>query len=208
MNRIILIIVSSIFVISPVLGQQSEVKSIFSNGDGGGVEMKGFGSFEMKLSPIAGKTALLVGASGGVTINKFFILGISGYGIATNVEIYGWDVNRPLRLYGGYGGMLLGFNIFPREIVHFTFPVVVGGGHVYLVDPNYFSNTSDRDYSLEQSSFMIVEPGANLEFNVTRFFRLAMGVSYRFVNGLNFANMADEELNDWSANLELKFGRF
>ena len=55
---------------------------------------------------------------------------------------------------------------------------------------------------------MVVEPGANLEFNVTRFFHLGLGASYRYVQGLSMSSLTDEQLLSWAINLNLKFGSF
>lgn len=182
---------------------QDDAKSIF----GGSSELKGFGAYEMKLTPIKDVTSLFIGASGGVTVNKFFMLGVAGYGLSSTPELTD-AAGTNLRLNGGYGGLLMGFNIFPREVVHLSIPIVLGGGSMYLTDPNYFSGTSDSDFTVEKSGFMVIEPGANLEFNVTRFFHLGMGASYRYVQGLNMTNLTDEQLLGWSINLNLKFGSF
>ena len=189
-----------------VLGQNDsdEAKSIFS----GGSEIKGFGAFEMKLTPIADKTSLFIGAKGGVNVNKYFMLGLAGYGLASGTDIPGEIPPKDLRLNGGYGGLLVGFNIFPREVVHLSIPIVFGAGKMYLTDPTFFSGNSDSDYTIENSSFMVVEPGANLVFNVTSFFRLGMGASYRYVQGLSLTNLTDEQLLGWAINLNLKFGSF
>ncbi len=200
------ILILLIFLAPWVYGQDNsdDAKSIFS----GGSEIKGFGSFDMKLTPIDDITSLFIGASGGVTVNKFFILGLSGYGLVSGTELTGEVSSKKLNLNGGYGGLLVGFNIFPREVVHLTIPIVFGIGRMYVTDPNFFKNTSDSDYTIEKSSFMVVEPGANLEFNVTPFFRLGMGASYRYVQGLSLTNLTDEQLLGWTINLSLKFGKF
>lgn len=206
MNKNTTILLFLFFISFSVYSQDrsNDAQFIFS----GGSEIKGFGSFEMKLTPIADKTSLFIGASGGVTVNKFFILGLSGYGLASGTELTGAISSKKLRLNGGYGGLLVGFNIFPREVVHLTIPIVFGVGRMYITDPNYFQTTSDSDYTIEKSAFMVVEPGANLEFNVTPFFRLGTGASYRYVQGLNLTNLTDEQLLGWAINLSLKFGKF
>ncbi len=187
--------------------------SVFAQNSGGAnaifsgnSDLKGFGSYEMKLTQIADATSLFIGASGGVTVNKTFMFGIAGYGLAASPDIE--SINSNYRLNGGYGGLLLGFNIFPREVVHLSFPIVIGVGSMYLTDPYFFSGTSDSDLTIEKSGFMVIEPGANLEFNVTRFFHLGMGASYRYVQGLSMNSLTDEQLLGWAINLNLKIGSF
>jgi hypothetical protein len=206
MNQKTIFILLITFVPFLVLGQNDsdEARSIFS----GGSEIKGFGAFEMKLTPIADRTSLFIGASGGVNVNKYFMLGVAGYGLASGTEISGEIPPKDLRLNGGYGGLLIGFNIFSREVVHLSIPIVFGAGKMYLTDPNFFSSNSDSEYTIENSAFMVVEPGAILVFNVTTFFRLGIGGSYRYVQGLNLTNLTDEQLLGWAINLNLKFGSF
>lgn len=183
--------------------ESSDANTIFSRSS----ELKGFGAYEMKLTQISDITSLFIGASGGVTVNKIFMFGIAGYGLVSNPEIVESSTSTPLRLNGGYGGLLFGFNVFPRKVVHLSFPIVIGGGSMYLTDPFYFQD-SDSEFTVEKSGFMVVEPGANLEFNVTRFFHLGMGASYRYVQGLSMNSLTDEQLLGWAINLNLKFGSF
>ena len=173
-----------------LLAQEStDPQSIFS----GSSDLTGFGSYDMKLTQIKDGTSLFIGARGGVTVNKYFSIGAAGYGLVNAPEIEDAS-STSLKMNGGYGGLLIGFQLFPRKVVHLSFPIILGGGSMYLTDPNYFQNTSDSDFTVEKSAFMVVEPGANLEFNITRFFHLEMGASYRYVNGLNMENLTDEQL--------------
>ncbi len=135
------------------------------------------------------------------------MFGIAGYGLAASPEI-GSLSSTDYRLNGGYGGLLIGFNLFPREVVRISFPILFGGGKMYLTEPFFFSGSPDTDLTIEKSGFMVVEPAANLEFNVTRFFHLGLGASYRYVQGLSMSSLTDEQLLSWAINLNLKFGSF
>ena len=187
-----------------VMAQDEEVNSLFS----GNQELKGFGALDLKLTRIVDNTAMVIGAQGGAIVNKSLIVGFAGYGIVSNARVQSNPPATEYDLYGGYGGLVLGFNLLPREVVHLSVPVVVGAGTIHLSDPNFFTYTSDSDFTVEQSTFFVAEPAAYLEFNVTRFFRLGLGASYRYVQGSSFSNLTDEDLSDWTANLQLKFGRF
>ena len=151
---------------------------------------------------------LLVGVTGGVTVNKYLIFGLGGYGLATKTTIQGTNPDKPLRLYGGYGGAVLGFNLFPRQVVHLSFPILIGAGTFYLEDETFFNNSFDPEYTIEKSSFFVAEPTALLEINVTSFFRFGAGVGYRYIDGLDMENLTSDDLSDWSGTLVFKFGRF
>jgi hypothetical protein len=190
---------------------ESEVNYIFKKT----TELKGFGTVEMKLSqiidrddPAEDEIGLLIGGTGGITINKHLIFGVGGYGIVTKTTIQGVNPAKPLRMYGGYGGLLLGINLFPREVVHLSFPVLLGVGNIDLVDETYFDISNDADFTVERSAFFVAEPGAVIEVNVTPFFHLGVGASYRFIDGLDMVNLSSSDLTNWSGNLILKFGGF
>jgi hypothetical protein len=213
-----IVIISIVFALlsgihSKAQEKESNVKYIFKSS----TELKGFGTFEMKLSQIVNMQGtqsegevpiLLLGATGGVTVNKFLLFGVGGYGISTKASIQGTNPNKPLRLYGGYGGVLLGFNIFPRKVIHLSFPVLIGAGNIYLEDESFFSNGYDESFVVEKSTFFVAEPGALIEVNITNFFHLGIGVSYRYIDGLNMENLSSEDLTNWSGNLVFKFGHF
>ena len=191
------------------MDQEPDVKYIFKNS----TELKGFGSFDIKATriisdPANSQDALLIGATGGVTVNKYLIFGLGGYGIATKATIQGTNPDKPLRLYGGYGGAILGFNLFPRQVVHLSFPILIGAGTIYLEDETFFNNSPDPEYVVEKSSFFVAEPTALLEVNITSFFRLGLGVGYRYVDGLDMQNLSSRDLTDWTGTAVFKFGRF
>jgi hypothetical protein len=62
-------------------------------------------------------------------------------------------------------------------------------------------------------TFLLIEPAAEVEINVTRFFRIALGTSYRFPaqfeSGSSGTPQANpESLKGFSYNLTFKFGKF
>ncbi|XOV92745.1 MAG: hypothetical protein ACFHWX_21385 [Bacteroidota bacterium] len=188
----------------------NEIKSLISKDS----ETFGFGGADMKIGDIAGNRSLILGASGGVIVNRSYFLGLAGYGMITANEINGLiptettPVEKKLNLYGGYGGMLFGFTLWTKEPVHLHFPFLVGAGAFEVVDNNFFNNNFDTDFSIEKSAFFIGEPGAQIEFNITEKFRLGAGVSYRMVKGLDMVNLTDDDLSGLSTNISVRFGQF
>ncbi|MDO9580255.1 MAG: hypothetical protein Q7J06_06760 [Bacteroidales bacterium] len=65
----------------------------------------------------------------------------------------------------------------------------------------------------DSEAFLIIEPGAELELNLTRFFRLAIGATYRFPTsfdvGLSGTPTASaESIKGLSYMVTFKFGKF
>ena len=193
-----------------------EIKSLLSKEN----DLNGFGGADIKITDLNSKRSMILGGYGGVLVNRRFLLGIAGYGIATNPEFEGQlpqgllpdtvlnQLPRKLTINGGYAGLLLGGIVFTRELVHLSIPVVFGAGEIQISDEDFFQNSSDTDYTVENSTFFTIEPGAQLEFNITPTFRIAAGVSYRWIQGLELNNLEDSDLVSWTGTLSLRFGRF
>jgi len=114
----------------------------------------------------------------------------------------------------GYGGLLLEYIAFPRKAVHLSFPIIIGAGGTSL-GAKTFVNHSQIDPQewgtydfVESSTFFVVEPGISAELNMTKFFRLNAGVTYRYISGLNLVRLSDDALSDFTFSLTLKFGAF
>lgn len=188
-----------------------EIKTLFSKGS----KVRGFGSLDVKYSEFNKDNSLLVGVKGGVIINRHLILGLGGYGLSSINKFNGIDPNQELFLYGGYGGLLIGYTIAPKEVIHISFPILIAAGGFEISDRNYFNEFRNRDQieldnTVERSTALVIEPGVEIEINVTKFFRIAVGGSYRVVQGvtLDRNNITDDDLTSWATHASLKFGKF
>ncbi len=116
---------------------------------------------------------------------------------------------KPLNLHGGYGGIMVGGMIGSKEVIHLIFPVFFGAGQVEVSDKNFFpNNPNDAEFTIESSAIMIVEPSAQVEVNVTEYFRFSAGMSYRYVTGSELENLSDADLSGSSIMISFRFGRF
>jgi len=46
-------------------------------------------------------------------------------------------------------------------------------------------NYQNTNYYYDSDAFLVFEPGVDVEFNIVKFFRIAIGASYRLTNGIN-----------------------
>ena len=142
----------------------------------------------VRIGGINNGAAVFVGYRGGWVINRTFSLGGGGYGLISDVYFSG------NKLKMGYGGLDLEYKINSDEIVHFAVRSLIGLGGIELM-------------GVGQESFFVLEPGVNLELNVTSFFKLSGGVSYRFVSGVNnVPGVSDSSLGGLAAEIALIFG--
>ncbi|MEP2024414.1 MAG: hypothetical protein ABJH98_18150 [Reichenbachiella sp.] len=189
--------------------KNDEIKSLI----GKEKDITGFGNLDFCVGDVVDQQALIIGAYGGILINKNVMLGVGGYGLATESQFEGFDPEneeiRELNLYGGYAGMLIGFKVFSKEIIHLSVPMIVGAGQLDVSDHNYFELPSgDNDFTLESTSFFVFEPSALLELNISHHFRLGFGVGYRLIRGSTLENLNDEDLSGYSGVVSIQVGKF
>lgn len=186
-----------------------EVKSLLSKNN----QIEGFGGVDLKISDIIGERTMLVGGAGGVIINRSYFLGIAAYGLATQPSLDGVvpgpNTEKRLTLYGGYGGVVVGGTILGKEVVHISLPITFGAGNLDVSDDDFFDQgLGDSQFTVENSTFFVIEPAAQLEFNITSYLRVAAGVSYRWVTGLELMNVTNDDLIGLTGVLSVRIGRF
>ncbi len=207
MKKIITVLFFQAIILSAA-AQSDDVKTLFSKES----EIRGFGSFDMKVTDFNEEVALFLGGHGGVILNKHFMFGGGGYGLSTDNDFDFTDesgTTEKLNLYGGYGGLILGYVIAPKEVIHISFPVLIGAGGVEVTDDSR-PRVDDQRATIERSAFFVVEPMVEAEMNVARFLRIAVGGGYRFIQGadLDVNNISDEDLSGWTTGISFKFGKF
>jgi len=168
---------------------------------GHGFESGGFGGPVLKVTPINGKTGILIGGRGGWIINHTFTLGGGAYGLVTNIA-----ADTPGRagepyIEFGYGGVELEYVHQWDRLMHLSFGLLIGGGAVGC-------RTANGSNSGDAQSFFTLEPWVNGNLNVTDFFRISAGVSYRWVTGANSPAASDSDLSGVAGILLLRFGSF
>jgi hypothetical protein len=170
----------------------------------------GFGAISFKASEFNSEDILMVGFRAGWIISRAMAIGFEGYGIIPTAEYENIDPDNSLisRAVGGYGGLFLEPIILSNKVVHVTFPVAGGAGWLgYIVDWEQNDDFYTNDL-IDDDVFWYVEPGAALELNVARNFRINMGASYRFTKDLELVNTPTSAFDAWNYFLTLKFGSF
>ena len=165
----------------------------------------GYGCLSMLYSQIDNKDAFVFGARGGAILGHSFAIGFGGSGFVTDIFNYnGLDAN----LAGGYGGIFFEPIILPRYPVHVSVPVLVGAGGIAYNTSN--RTWEDNWYVEDSEAFFVVEPGAEVELNITKFFRFSFGAYYRYTSRIELMDDPDLDnvLNGFSFGINLKFGKF
>lgn len=167
----------------------------------------GFGAISFKGSEFQDKALVMGGVRAGWIINRALGIGFEGYGVIPTAEFENIIPGRTAVLLGGYGGLFLEPVIFSNQVVHVTFPVAGGAGWLGLHD-DWEENYNGQDEIIDEDVFWYVEPGVALEVNVSRHFRINVGVSKRFTEDLKLMAFDSNEFEKLNYFLTLKLGRF
>ena len=171
------------------------------------IEHGGYGAPVIKGSMINNQFGLFVGGRGGWILNHTFAVGLGGYGLVNSAT---WDNSSSdaiPRLTMGYGGLELEGIINSDKIVHFTIHALIGYGAVDYLDADYLKEFS-LDTWKSADAFFVAEPAFNVDINITTYFRLGIGVSYRYVSGVELVGITNEDISGFTGNLIFKFGGF
>jgi len=194
----------------PVNSEQKEKKTRYRGEvktlSGDNYHSGGFGAVAFKATEYLDQTLVMIGIRGGWIINRSVALGFEGWGIIPTVKLEGVDPFSEVTVLGGYGGFFIEPIFFSNEIVHLTLPISAGAG--WMGYEQIYSNFDYVGNFVSEDVFWYIEPGAALEINISRSFRMDLGVSKRFTQDLEIENTPSDAFDNWSYFLTLKFGGF
>ena len=192
---------------------EDEINTVF--GKGSNMKLGWFIGIDPGYTQFDNRDVWLGGLTVGMIIDHNFAIGLSGRGWTNLDGMYYPNVTDTAGAYleGGYGGLLLEYTLFPKSTVHVTFPVLIGaGGATYVIDKDHHEwEDDDHDNcqeALDTDAFFAIEPGVRAEVNIVKFMRLNAGISYRYVGGLEMINTSKDLMNNFTATVGLKFGKF
>lgn len=169
----------------------------------------GFGALSIRSTSFRNQPMVLAGLRGGWIINRTLAIGLEGHGIIPTAKYDDLDPTRDVVALGGYGGMFLELIFFSNEVVHVTFPVSGGAGWMgYHIDFDEDNLPTPENGLLDEDVFWYIEPGAGIEINLSRSFRLATGVSKRFTQDFELMDTRQVAFNKMNFYVTLKVGGF
>jgi hypothetical protein len=175
---------------------QDSTKSLFRSN----VNVSEIWTPEVKINSIQGDVGTLIGFYGGAVFNRSVLLGISG----------GLNLSHPRVNYGYFGA--LGQYIYkPASLLHCSGQLLIAYGTTKdYEDPK--SGLLDNFWNISGAGFFMMEPGINLELNLSKRLTLVTGISYRYVTGLDesdenvqITHVTNKDLSGINFNIGLKF---
>jgi hypothetical protein len=187
-----------------------EIQTVFRNSHSTG----GYGALTNKFTHIGGEFANLSGIYGGVYLNHKFFIGLGASAVTNDIPVPEEFSTVPgTRMSYEYGqvGMVNEYVIGSNKAFHVVFDLFTGAGFTLQYNRNdldHYNHEYYDDYTHDENWFFVIEPGVQLEVNLTKWMRLSPGVSYRFAQGSDAIGLTDSDLRDINYNVTLKFGKF
>jgi hypothetical protein len=173
------------------------------------LESGGFGGPVLRYTSIYDQNTLLLGGRGGWIINHSIVIGAGGYGTVTEVDAP-WGVLQiydPMDLHFSYGGLELEYIFNPLAMGHFSVYLLVGGGSAFFArDLGHYNE--DHDRIGDDDFIFVLEPAINGELNITEWFHVNAGLSYRFATDVELEQLKNSDFSGITGLLTLKFGSF
>lgn len=176
-------------------------------GDDGKIDFGGYGGFNVLGSEVADGWGLLIGGEAGLLLDHRFSIGLAGYGLASRVEGPRFSDGERSILGFGYGGLTLRYQIVGKGPIYLSLGSLVGAGAIALFE----QDDDELEFNEDEQSvngFLVVEPSLQVHANLTRWMRLGLDGSYRFVHGVNSYGYEERDLRGWSFGGHLQFGWF
>ena len=152
-----------------------------------------------EYSQIALQRLMIGGLGGGVIINIKFSLGAVYNQPLENISLPPSVGTGKFQMI--WGGLHLGYTLWPLQKVHLTFPLSAGVGQLKI--------TGSTSGTVSGSPhFIFAEPGMMLEANIWRYARLGLGTSYRYTGKVSFNSLTPGDLSGFAAVVSLQFGNF
>jgi hypothetical protein len=185
--------------------KNKEIKTLFGHDREGGF----YGALSTGYSVIDSRHAILFGGRFGWLANHSIGIGFGATGFMNEFH-YDPSLGRDVSLAGGYGGLYIEPILFARFPVHLSFPVLFGAGGISYISKENFEN---NNFIEDSEAFLLIEPSAEIELNITRFCRIAFGATYRYPTSFDVGVSGNprahaESLKGVSYSMSLKFGKF
>ncbi|MBL7854264.1 MAG: hypothetical protein JNL17_07690 [Cyclobacteriaceae bacterium] len=163
----------------------------------GGPKVRGaYGAAVEKFSSIDGQFAHFIGGYGGVLFTNHLMIGAGAYALinGNSIDIES-DPNTSRQLT--YLGLAVERTFNSQKAFHLTASLLTGGA--IIGEQNRLPDGGQ--YSIRSRGSFALEPGLAAEVNLTKWFRVAGGVSYRWV-------ASESKYSAPAGSITLKFGKF
>jgi hypothetical protein len=171
-----------------------------------------YGVLSSNYSRFNGQNAIYSGAYGGWMLRRKLMIGIGAYGNVTTHKGYGQNAatHKQNDFRVGYGGLMVEYALLDFNRFHITAGALAGGGIIKNGSGHGTipENGADELKDIDASGFYVLQPSVNVEYDVTKWFRVGAGAGYRYITGSDQAGITDKRMSARTTGISLKFGGF
>jgi hypothetical protein len=183
-------------------GYAQEIETLITKDRRSTTSYSGFGGPLLGATQINKELGLFIGGKGGVVVNKKYAFGGIGYGMVNSPEFTGnnlsGNTNAQLQMSYGAGGVFFEYIFNIENLVHFSFPLNIMAGGINIYDNN-------TETEIESSALFIIEPGININLNVSEHYTQSLYISYRQALGSSLINLNNKDISGLNIGLIFKF---
>ena len=191
------------------------------------IPMKNYSNFRFDMK---NPDAMEFGANAAVLVRPWLGVGLafSGYANKFSSKWSRTEFNEWRDYISGYfGGVFLEPTVLHRKPVHIAFPITIAYGQA--TDHKFFKYTLDTIPGMGglveisdkvKASYLMIQPGVEVEFNAYKFIRIGAGIKYRITSGVSFSQSKYASIPDFgftyrkslldglTYHISFKFGKF
>ena len=166
---------------------------------------------EASYGQVRGSMTNLGGMSAMVILNKKWAIGATSQMVAS--RNFAPTAVSPYNMRASWAGGKIEYTLNPDKLIHVSFPLTIAGGRASADSLDYRWGRRGEWHehrSGNSNSFVVVQPGINIEMNLMRFAKLYVGANYRlsFLTRNNTTLLPANSLQGYSINAGLKLGLF
>jgi hypothetical protein len=150
-----------------------------------------FGGNGVQFTKVLDQFTVMAGGRGSATFNNRYTIGGGGWGMTKGVEIESETSGVYPFLKMGYGGVDLGYLLFPGEKLTLGTKLLMGGGAAFI---ETIPETQDTDFQM----FPVLEPTVYSQIALGKMFKFELGASYRFVGKTDLPGITSADLGGLS----------
>ena len=172
----------------------------------------GYGDIHLEAGTLAGKSAAGGGVRGVWVARETYLIGIdflSMTGTAKKVDLSS-DIGDPsissIKPLYSQIGLFLGYNPNTERLMHPVYSLTIASGNARW---DIFRPTTNKAYSGSRN-VTVIDPVAELEFNLLKGVRLGVGVGYRLVIASSHSaiNLSSSDISTPHLSISFKAGNF
>lgn len=169
----------------------------------------GYQSIIPKFTKLGNEYSFMAGTRISFILNDTFALGTAAFGLfyprdrsVIDKQIYTGE--KP-NLFFAYGGLMFEYFLFPRSLFTVSIGMLLGAGGAAFISPGEYVPNPNFDHV---DFYFVMEPEIGVFVNITKYSRIGISGTYRYLSGNNLGNLSAKNMSDFSLTLHVQFGWF